>query len=189
MYATALSRIQLGGMTLRLLHLALQLHYVVAVGRDGVMDVAQRYTASWSDMLQRRTLVAESWLAQHITAVTRRLRTERPADQVALLEARDAAERKELDSGAAAASGDVSALSGGQAWGGCTCAWCLHLACHSVLMSDKPDAAAERTLSIVADQCYSVHPPATKHSSTQGRPALAEHMLRFYQGTVMELCT
>lgn len=115
-YAIALSSMgQLGWMTSHLLRLGLQLHYVVAVGRDGVMDVAKRYTASWSDMLQRRTLVAEDWLAEHITTVTRRLRAERPAAQVAVLEVRDAAERTELDSGAAAARGDVSSLSGEQA--------------------------------------------------------------------------
>lgn len=71
--------------------------YVVAVGRDGVADVTRRYTSRRKQVLPRRSLVTEQWLAQHLSQVTRGLRAGLPSEAVAVLEARDAAEQAELE--------------------------------------------------------------------------------------------
>ena len=39
-----------------------KLSYVFAFGRHGAIDVAPRYSAGWSETLQRRTWVKEGWL-------------------------------------------------------------------------------------------------------------------------------
>ncbi|GIL91490.1 hypothetical protein Vretimale_18777 [Volvox reticuliferus] len=70
--------------------------YVVAAGSWGVTDVTKRYTSRWREVLHRRTLVPERWLARRLDEMTTMLRAEWILPKRMLWLGRDAAERMEL---------------------------------------------------------------------------------------------
>ena len=83
-----------------------KLSYVIAFGRDGVVDVSKRYTKDFSELAGRRTHIRESELSAAIATMTARRRQARGLDESRRrqLEARDALERCELERGASSES-------------------------------------------------------------------------------------
>jgi peptide-N4-(N-acetyl-beta-glucosaminyl)asparagine amidase len=94
-----------------------KLSYVVAFGKDGVVDVSRRYTMDAANNATRRGECDEAWLKGATAKLTARLRAgEGDPRRRRMLEARDAEEQLELEQ-----------LPGGSAGGGAAAASQEHL--------------------------------------------------------------
>jgi len=73
-----------------------KLSYVVAVSGEEVVDVTQRYTHKWSEVLTRRTDCAEDWLATMITGLNAVKLSKLSSDRRNVLAARAKVEQAEF---------------------------------------------------------------------------------------------
>ncbi|XWS64680.1 hypothetical protein CRYUN_Cryun05aG0023700 [Craigia yunnanensis] len=74
-----------------------KLNYVTAIAKDGVYDVAKRYTRKWHEVLSRRTITTESSLASVLASMTKECRRNYTSQVLSVLEERDNIEREALE--------------------------------------------------------------------------------------------
>lgn len=74
-----------------------RLSYVFSFGRDEVVDVAPRYSASWDATLSRRVEVKEGWLELTLASINQSVQARLPPAQRAEVERVAAEERRRLD--------------------------------------------------------------------------------------------
>ncbi|TKY61394.1 Peptide-N(4)-(N-acetyl-beta-glucosaminyl)asparagine amidase [Spatholobus suberectus] len=74
-----------------------KLNYVVAIAKDGVYDVTKRYTRKWHEVLSRRTMLTEPSLSSVLSNITKQSRRGFSSQLLAIIEARDIEENKELE--------------------------------------------------------------------------------------------
>jgi peptide-N4-(N-acetyl-beta-glucosaminyl)asparagine amidase len=73
-----------------------KLTYIISFGDDGVKDVTEKYSKAFDDVLTRRKLVSESWLAAKLLAETFSIRKSFSQLYISELEERDDVEEKEM---------------------------------------------------------------------------------------------
>eukprot|EP01105_Mastigella_eilhardi_P019102 TRINITY_DN4478_c0_g1_i1.p1 TRINITY_DN4478_c0_g1~~TRINITY_DN4478_c0_g1_i1.p1 ORF type:complete len:665 (-),score=98.05 TRINITY_DN4478_c0_g1_i1:388-2091(-) len=94
-----------------------KLSYVLAFSVDEVIDVTRRYTEKYDEVLTRRNLVSEEWLAQFIANANREKLAAMPPNRREMVLRLHALDQQDIERGGHAGTGDtVGRISGSVDW-------------------------------------------------------------------------
>ncbi|KAK1280900.1 Peptide-N(4)-(N-acetyl-beta-glucosaminyl)asparagine amidase [Acorus gramineus] len=74
-----------------------KLSYVIAISKDGVLDVTKRYTRKWHEVLSRRNITTEDTALSVLSDITKECRRGYTAQAISTLEQRDKKEIEDLE--------------------------------------------------------------------------------------------
>jgi hypothetical protein len=77
------------------------LSYIIACSKDEVVDVTQRYTKRWNEVLERRTACPEQWLRIYVQSLTQIKAMSLPPERARTLAARALVEAREFEANVA----------------------------------------------------------------------------------------
>jgi peptide-N4-(N-acetyl-beta-glucosaminyl)asparagine amidase len=75
-----------------------KLTYLIAVGRDGVLDVSRRYTRQYNELVDSRRILDDEWISGYLQKISNKMRSENGSDEKERksLEERDDADVAEM---------------------------------------------------------------------------------------------